>query len=368
MLNIIKFNLLKLKNDYTIIVLMTALTLGLTFAFNLGFNSGYKTRVDIVNKSDNQEIINEFTDDKKYNFNFSNKKTSEIKLLNNRISAIVVLKDDIVEIISLKKDVEIMSLKNHLKDKFSIINNKKSIVKSINQNIPNTNKEDIKKRVNESFKYRKVLKIEEISNFTEEKSPYNHNFFGFSIYFISFTLVYGIANILKEKENNTWDRLLIFPMKRDKIILGNMIVTILIGFIQLFIIFGLGSLLFDLNILKNWLNISIILFFYLFTIISIGLFISTIVDTYAQLSTISPVILTSTAMIGGCMWPLEVVSSKIMLFLSNFVPQKWVLQGIRKTIVYNANLSEIFLELIIILLLGLFFYIIGIYRVRNESI
>ncbi|MGM0379717.1 MAG: ABC transporter permease [Bacillota bacterium] len=368
MLNIIKFNLLKLKNDYTIIVLMTILTLGLTFAFNLGFNSGYKTRVDIVNKNGNDEIIKELLEDKKYNFKLSDKKTSEIKLLNNRISAILVLEDDIVKIISLKKDVEIMSFKNFIKEKFSIINNKKSIVESINKNIPNTNKEDIQKRVNDSYKYRKILKVEEISNYTEEKIPYNHNFFGFSIYFISFTLVYGIANILKEKENNTWDRLLIFPMKRDKVILGNMIVTVLIGIIQLIIIFGLGSLLFDLNILNNWINISIILILYLFTITSIGLFISTIVDTHAQLSTISPVVLTSSAMIGGCMWPLEVVSSKVMLLLSNFVPQKWVIQGIKKTIVYNANLNEIFIELLIILLFGLFFYILGMYRVRNESI
>lgn len=368
MVNIIKFNLLKLKQEYNIFIIMIVLSLGLSFAFNLGFNQEYKPTVYLINETASEEIIEDFLADENYTFVLASRDESENRLLNNMIFAAVILKTDSIEILSVKKDVEVLSLENYLKEKYRTIHNKIMIVETIEDNLRISDKKGLKARVEDSFNYRKVLSLDKILFDRSNKVSYNHNFFGFSIYFVTFTLVFGIANILEEKENHTWDRLMILPMKREKIVLGNMAVTVIMGVIQLLIILIVGNFLFELNLAGKWFTMWVLLLVYIFTITSMGLLLSTIVDTHAQLSAISPVLLTSTAMIGGCMWPLEVVSSKVMLLLSNFVPQKWVIQAVKKIIVYNEGIIDISYELGVVFLFGLIFYSIGMYRLRKESL
>jgi ABC-2 type transport system permease protein len=65
-------------------------------------------------------------------------------------------------------------------------------------------------------------------------------------------------------------------------------------------------------------------------------------------------------MLGGIMWPLEIVQSKILLFLSNFMPHKWAMASIQNTIIKGFNLKEFFLPILILISLGLVFLIIGL--------
>jgi ABC-2 type transport system permease protein len=66
---------------------------------------------------------------------------------------------------------------------------------------------------------------------------------------------------------------------------------------------------------------------FVFTVTSMGLLLSGVVKTHAQLSSITPVVLTSTSMLGGCAWPLEIVNNKLLLLLAELTPQKWAIQG-----------------------------------------
>ncbi len=83
-----------------------------------------------------------------------------------------------------------------------------------------------------------------------------------------------------------------------------MIAAYIIGLLQLFILIFGGKYLFNVE----WGEISgiiLIALLYVFAITSLGLFLSGVVKTHAQLSAITPIILTSTAMLGGCMRPLD---------------------------------------------------------------
>jgi ABC-2 type transport system permease protein len=91
-----------------------------------------------------------------------------------------------------------------------------------------------------------------------------------------------------------------------------------------------------------------------------------IVNTFKQMDALTPIVLMSMAMLGGCLWPLEIVNSKILLFLANFTPHKWAVSGLKKIMISQFVLTDILLELTVLGVIGLFFYVIGLYRINKK--
>jgi ABC-2 type transport system permease protein len=92
--------------------------------------------------------------------------------------------------------------------------------------------------------------------------------------------------------------------------------------------------------------------------------LSSVVKTHGQLSTISPILLTSTSMLGGAMWPLEIVQSKILLFLASLTPQKWAIEGMERIVMYGGGLSDILPNIAVLCLMTTIFFIIGVKKLN----
>jgi ABC-2 type transport system permease protein len=72
------------------------------------------------------------------------------------------------------------------------------------------------------------------------------------------------------------------------------------------------------------------------------------------------------AMLGGCLWPLEIVNSTILLFLANLTPHKWAVSGLKKIMISQFSMNDIALELTVLGVIGLTFYIAGLYRINKK--
>ena len=83
-----------------------------------------------------------------------------------------------------------------------------------------------------------------------------------------------------------------------------------------------------------------------------------------QLSTISPILLTSTSMLGGTMWPLDIVESKTLLFLADLTPQKWAVEGIEKIVMYGGGITDILPNIGLLILMSSIFFIIGVKTIK----
>jgi ABC-2 type transport system permease protein len=91
-----------------------------------------------------------------------------------------------------------------------------------------------------------------------------------------------------------------------------------------------------------------------------GFLIASLVKTHMQLSVTTPIILTSFAMLGGCMWPLEIVNSKILIYLSYITPHRWALEGLEGLVSKSWSVTEIFAPAGVLLVMGVCFIGIGI--------
>jgi len=92
--------------------------------------------------------------------------------------------------------------------------------------------------------------------------------------------------------------------------------------------------------------------------------ISGLVKNYEQLGSIVPIVLVASAMLGGTMWPLEIINSKLLLTLSNFMPHKWAMEVLTHSAAYGFS-QEIYLKSLLVLIgMGIFYLAVGIKLVQ----
>ncbi|WP_273322736.1 ABC transporter permease [Vallitalea guaymasensis] len=189
---------------------------------------------------------------------------------------------------------------------------------------------------------------------------------GFALFFSMFLVFFGIGNIVDEKKHYVWQRQLVSPIKNISILSGNVIATFIAGFMNILVMVYGGKYLFHIDWGKSDIGVLLLLGAFIFTITCLGLFISSFFKTQQQLSSIVPVITVSTSMLGGCMWPLEIIQSKTLLFIANLTPQKWALEGIKDMIMYGHGIESIVTPVLVLLLMGILYLALGI-RFINAS-
>ncbi len=390
MLSIILLRLKKLKGEYYVFLIMTALSLVLAFIFSSAYNSDYTPMVLIVNNDDSaysQKAIDELVNSDTFNYKIVSydKATEEVR--KGSALAAIVIKENFGEsidnnntptlgIIKTKNDRDIMVLQSIMN---SITSKMISNIK-IAQNtadyigeITDANKDELFKKAYDNavkgWKYQKTININVSTLEADTELYYDntiHSIIGFSLFFSMYTIVFAIGEILNDRKYRTWQRILVSPISKTSMLGGNLVVSFLVGVVQIVILFAASQFLFGVDYGSNFAALATILIVFIFTVTSLGLFLSGIVKNHAQLSALTPIVLTSTAMLGGTMWPLEIVNSDIILGLANITPQKWAIQGVKALAVYNEGFEGIVTPAIVLLGMGLVFFGLGVKLVKYD--
>lgn len=390
MFSIIKLRFLRLRDEYLVIIIMTAMALGFTAIFGVSGVDSYKPKVLVVDRDHSgysEMLLDELKSYSTFQYEPSEYEKA-IKLVDEGkvLSAVVIDKgfsdsiakeDEVtIRLIKFKDDRYIYILENQVFNVLDkMIDNTKIAeftADYITRFKSDVSRGEIVKKVYESankyWKYRKPININTEMIDTKNSNKYNnlmHTMIGFSLFFSTYTAVFSIGTILYDREHNIWQRMLVSPIPKAAILGGSMIAAYIIGLLQLFILILGGKYLFNIE----WGLISgiiLIALLYVFAITSLGLFLSSIVKTHAQLAAITPIVLTSTAMLGGCMWPLDIVNYKLLLILANFTPQKWAVEGMERIAMYGHGFNAAIMPSIILLTMGLVFFGLGVKMVRYE--
>jgi len=389
MLSIVKLRLLSLKDNYIVFLIMTAMALGFSAIFGISFNS-YKPSVIIVDEDNTQyskEFMEELKLNKAYKFIDSDKENAFMQVEEGKASLALVINEgfhDGIENgnevslgqIKIKDDTIILSLQESVRGIVAKMAGGKRIstvtADFVSSQVPSADKEKIKISVYENFmdswKFKNPMKITSTVADTNIKSGYDsmkQTMIGFSIFFSMYTMVFSIGTILSDKRHKTWERMLISPVSMSSILGGTMVVSYLVGLIQMSVLILGGRYLFGIDWGSSLAGIMMIAAVFVFTITSLGLMMSGIVKTEAQLGAVTPVVLTSTSMLGGTMWPLEIVNNKILLFLAELTPQKWAMQGMVNIASKGMGFEAAVMPSVVLLAMGIIFFTIGVKTVKN---
>ncbi|WP_449240529.1 ABC transporter permease [Desulfoscipio gibsoniae] len=193
-----------------------------------------------------------------------------------------------------------------------------------------------------------------------------HTSTGFALFFCMFTVILAMGNILDEKREGTWQRLLTMPVSRRQILAGNFGSTFLIGMTQILLLVITGAYIFGVNWGSNLPGTLLVLAAFMFCVTGLGLALSGLVKTTAQLAALTPILVVSTSMLGGCFWPLDVVTSDVLLTLARFVPQSWAIIALNDLVVRDAALSAALPSVGVLLLMGAVFCGMGLTLINRR--
>ena len=390
MASIIKLRILRLKDDISVIILMTVMALGLTAMFGSSFDS-YRPTVLIVNNDNSsysEILLNELKEINDFDFVNSHMDEAVKRVEDGNVLVALIINEDFKKSVESGDNISIGMMKSKedtliltLQEIVSGIALKMAggirisniTAEFINLQSSEIDMEEVKaaayNNVMESWEYKTPISVSSAVFNTDLSNSYDgmkHSMIGFLIFFSMYTIVFGIGTVLDDRKYKTWQRMLISPVSKFSILGGTIFVTYFLGAVQMGVLIIGGKYLFNVDLGNSMLGIITVSAAFIFTVTSFGLMLSGIVKTNAQLSSIAPLVLTSTSMLGGCMWPLEIVNNKILLFLAELTPQKWAVQGMENIASKGMGFQAAILPTMVLLIMGIIFFGIGIKMVTTD--
>jgi len=165
-------------------------------------------------------------------------------------------------------------------------------------------------------------------------------------------MIFGGAGIAAERRSGVLRRMSISPISKAQLLGGKLLGLILLGCVQIVVLISLGRFLFGLNIGENLPGILVTLIMLSWVAGSLGLMIGFLIKSEEKVVGLSLMIGLPLAALGGCWWPIEVVSESLQT-LALFLPTGAALKALHQLITFGADFSSILGPLGILAAFGL---------------
>lgn len=199
----------------------------------------------------------------------------------------------------------------------------------------------------------------------KEPTAVQHNVPAYTTMFVFFIVVVLAESVLSEKANGTFRLLLAAPISKASILAGKMLPYYLINVIQVAIMFGVGRLVFGMGLGRSLAGLAVMTLALAAAATSMGILISALARTNAQVSGLGVLLVIAMAALGGVMIPLSVMP-EFMKSLGRLTPHAWALSGFQDIIVRGYGVAAILPEAGVLLAFAAVFFTVGLIRFRFE--
>lgn len=183
------------------------------------------------------------------------------------------------------------------------------------------------------------------------------------VLFVFLTAVAGGAAVVESRRLGVFGRVLAAPVRPSTIVVGESVTAVMIAAAQSALIVLIGSAAFGVS----WGNpLAALLLVLLWCLVGAGagMVAGTLFRTPEQASAIGPVVGITFAMLGGCMWPLSIVSPA-MRAIGHATPQAWAVDAWTNLLSSHGTVTTIGRQLGMLALFALGFFAIATVRSRR---
>jgi ABC-2 type transport system permease protein len=177
-------------------------------------------------------------------------------------------------------------------------------------------------------------------------------------------LILTSTTVVRERENNTLEQLLVSPMTRSQFILGKIIPYVIIALVDFYAILGFSWLVFDLPQPNSHAVLFLLAVTYLAALISMGLAISTISQTQQQAIFLSIFVLIPSILLSGFIFPIEAMPSYIQP-VAYAIPFTYFVEIIRGVLLKGNYFVELIPQFMALLAFAFVFTFFSIFRFRK---
>ena len=211
----------------------------------------------------------------------------------------------------------------------------------------------------ELFEQKSFINYKEIVPKIDDKevipNSVQHNVPAWTLFAIFFIIVPLSINIVKEKSQGTFIRLITNPVSYSTVVLGKTITYLLICLIQFWLMMLVGLFVFpylglpQLDISGRFLLMNLVAICAGLAAIGLGILLGTIATTQEQSAPFGATSVVILAAVGG-VWVPVFAMPKIMQYISHISPMNWGLNAFYDVLLRNASVTTILPNLFLLVL------------------
>jgi ABC-2 type transport system permease protein len=187
---------------------------------------------------------------------------------------------------------------------------------------------------------------------------------GIGVMFLLFSCTGAGGALLDEEEAGTLDRLIGSRAGMTGVLVGKWLFLMLMGVVQLTVMFSWGALMFRLPLVDHLPGFFIMAVATASAAAAFGLVLATISRSRAQLSGLSTIIILAMSAMGGSMFPRFMMSDTMQqIGLVTF--NAWALDGFLKVFWYEAPLTQLWPQLAVLFGLAAVFFTLARHFARR---
>ncbi len=186
-----------------------------------------------------------------------------------------------------------------------------------------------------------TLRLESTVQSKFEPSGFTHSIPGTTVMFLLFTvLMYGGITILQERREGILERLTVSPATFTDIIGGKWLSRVILGMIQIAVLFMAGWLLFKVDLGASLGGLFVIALAFSGSIAGLSIFLGSIIQKEEIIIVVNIIAANLMAALGGCWWPLEIVPKTIRM-LGYLLPTGWTMDAFHKLIFFGTGFGSV---------------------------
>lgn len=173
-------------------------------------------------------------------------------------------------------------------------------------------------------------------------------------------------NLVREKEIGTIEQINVTPVKKYQFIIGKLVPFWVIGLFDLALGLIIAWLVFELPIVGSLFTLFFMAGVFLISVLGLGLLISTLADTQQQVMFIGFFFMMIFILMGGIFTPVESMPHWAQS-LDRVNPIYYFMRVMRMVVLKGSGFSDLIEELVSLLVLGLTFLSLAIWRYRKTA-
>ena len=193
---------------------------------------------------------------------------------------------------------------------------------------------------------------------------FNQSAPGMGSLYVMFTVLGGMAVLLRERRQWTLQRLMALPLSRAQILGGKIGVYFALGMIQYFIVFAVGAAA-GMNFGSNPLALLSVMAAFVLCVTALTFALAPWITSEGQARGLVLLLSLSLAPLGGAWWPLEIVP-EFMQTLGHLSPVAWAMDAFQDLIWYNGGFGDVLPEIGVLLAASAVLFAIGIRSFKYE--
>jgi ABC-2 type transport system permease protein len=207
-----------------------------------------------------------------------------------------------------------------------------------------------------------VQKVGEV----EAENPSNWVIPGYLVMFVFFTAALGAEAIVRERKNQTLERLLAGSVRREAILGGIFSGIAIKGLIQIGVFWIVGSLVFKIDMGLSPAAVIILSVLMVLMSSAFAVMLATLGRSERGTGAIAVVSSLALAPLGGCWWPLF-ITPRWMQFLAQVTPHGWATTGFNKLMLFGGDFASVVPNMLMLLVFTVVFGALAVWRFRTNA-